>query len=202
MIDLAARHTHDTMPAGTQTPTEVNLFHVRKEASVKSTDCTIGSSAHKKRGACCPEDIARGIILVAVLFYGIEDTATTEGIAIAVNEPSRSTRIFKMCLTLEVKYLGLTGNDTLIGIKSCDKRFKPARRYLDIRIEQKDIIGSDRFECLVVPVGKTVVPVKDYKADRRELLLHKRHRTVGRGIVRNNDVGTGSILHNRREETP
>ena len=95
------------MPSGTQTPTEVNLFHVCKETSVKSTYCTKSRSTHKKRGSCCPEDIARGIILVAVLFYGIEDTAATEGIAIAVEEPSRCTCIFKMCLTLEVKHLGL-----------------------------------------------------------------------------------------------
>ena len=90
MINLALRQadhlaTHDVQP-----PAKVNLLAMGKETTVEATNTPVVFRAYEQTGTRCPQHFCNIVILPAVGFNSIEESAATERIAIAVEIATRS----------------------------------------------------------------------------------------------------------------
>ena len=77
------------------TPAKVYLLHVGKEIAVKATKLMPNIGTHKHSCTRRPEYLTRVVILAVVFLHHVKQATTAEGIAIAVDEATRGTGIFK-----------------------------------------------------------------------------------------------------------
>jgi hypothetical protein len=118
-----------------------------------------------------------------VFLYGIEDTSTAVGIAVAVDKAAHGSCILKLIFVVIGHQLGLASGYLWVGIHILYQRLKPSWGNLHIGVEQYGILGIDGFESFVVAIGKTIVLVEGYSTHRRKRVSQELERMVGRAIV-------------------
>ena len=150
-----------------------------KEAVVEATDIMEVLTANHQTGARSPQQVIYGIILVIIALYRTEDTATTERIAITVEETSGGTGILKDIMVIIGQEFRLTGGDIGTALHEFKHRREPVVRHLDITVQEDIIVGLDLAQRTVIAASKTIVLIEEQRLHLWELLLKHLHGTVG-----------------------
>ena len=87
-----------------------------KKTSVQPTRFPVVCQTDEQSRPRSPENGYHRVVLPLVLFYHAHNTAAAEGIAIAVDETSRSSGILKLPLVTPTAYLRLASGRLRIGI--------------------------------------------------------------------------------------
>ena len=140
MIDDGLRHTDNAVSTGTQTPTEIDLLLMCKEAGIKAAHLPIGLGADHQGRAGSPEDIGHRVVLPAVFLHGVEDAATAVGIAKAVKVTARSPGVLKVGAGVLGTQLGLAGCHLRMALHVVMQRLQPPLGCLHIGVEQKEVL--------------------------------------------------------------
>ena len=183
MVHLTFGDAHHASSSLSQSPTEVNLLVVGKEAGVECSRLPIVFGTDHQTGTRSPQHIHRIVILSVVALHGVEDTAAAQRIAEAVEEAAGGTGILEAVLVGLTEQFGLTGRHVVVRVHILLQRREPVVCHLHVGVEQHIVVGLYLSQRTVVAVGKAVVAVEHERLHFRELLCEHLHRIVGRGIV-------------------
>ena len=158
-----------------------------KETTIEATDSPVVFRTDEQAGTRRPQHFCSIVILPAVGFNSIEESAATERIAIAVDVATRSARILEFLLVDIGKQLRLTGRHFRVGVHICYQRTEPVRGNLHIAIQQHIIFGFHLFQRTVVAFCKPVVLVEDYGLYLGITSVQECQRVVCRSIISYDD---------------
>ena len=200
MIYLALRHCIHGTASCLKPPAEIYLFHVGKETPVEAACILIGPATYHHRSTGSPEHTTRIVVLAFVLLDCVEHPATAKGITVTVDKTARCTGILEERLVTVGQYLRLASCRFGMRLHEIEQRDKPAGSNLHVGIKQNEIFGIYKFQCLVIPFGKSIVAAKLQQAHLRKIRLHDLQRVIGRAIIGNNHKGFLRIFQDRRKE--
>ena len=137
VVDNALRNADHFSSARIQAPTEVDLFHMGKEALIKPSGRQPISAANHQSSARRPKYGTDVVILPAVALNHRKDASATKRITIAIQISARRTGIFKLLgATLRAEF-GLASSHFGVCVHIIQERTEPSRRHFDVRIEQE-----------------------------------------------------------------
>ena len=160
MVHLALWHTHHLIASTIQTPTEINLLHVRKESAIQSPYFIVCLLSYKQSGSCGPENLYWLIILTSILLHLAQDSSSTIWKTIFIDKSACSSGMLKLRFIIIGQYLRLTGCYLRMGIHIFRQNCMPILRHLHIRIQQHNILCIHLCDGLVIPFGKSIVLIQ------------------------------------------
>ena len=201
VVHRALRHAHDASAACPKSPAEVNLFHVREEAAVQSAHGFPVRAAYHQGCARGPEYRGDAVVLPFVGLHHAEHAPPAKGVAVAVDVAAASTGVFKLRALALAEQFGLAGGRFGVLLHIAEQRREPVGRNLNIRIEQKVIVGFQPAQRLVVALREPVVLAERQAAYRGKLCRQHLERPVRRAVVRHDDFcRAGGVVHHGGQE--
>ena len=183
VVDDALRNADHFSSARIEAPTEVDLFHMGKEALIKPSDRQPIGAANHQSSARRPKYGTDVVILPTVALDHRKDAPATKRITIAIQIAARRTGIFKLLgATLRAKF-GLASSHFGVCVHIIQERTEPSRRHFDVRIEQEQIFCVNLRQSSVVAARKSVVAVQSQDTHGGKLVAQKLQTVVRRAIV-------------------
>ena len=202
MIDHALGHTPDAPASASESPTEVYLFLMGKETSVKSTRRPIVGTANNKRSPCGPKDRYGLIILPTIGLHRTHQASSTIWITQCVNETARCTSILKVLRRPLTTYLGLDCSHLGMSLQEPCQGVKPSRSDTHIAVQQYIYIRIHLTKSHIVTLGKPVIVIHHDGSHLGEVMRQHLERIILATIVRHYHIGTLRAFQDRRKESP
>ena len=195
--DAVGNHC-DAVSFQTEAPAVVYLLHVGEEPVVQPSELMPKRRPGHHASPAYPENVLRDVVLSLVHLRASRNPPPAEGVSEAVDATARSACILEAASPSAVlvhrQDLRPADSAFRMAVHPVLKRPKPAGRHLDIGVDEYVITVFLRFrnpcEGFVVASCETVIAVKRYGPDLRELRTEHRERTVGAGVVRHPHVRT------------
>ena len=193
VVDLACGLDADAPPRPPQPPAEVDLFHVHHEPLVQQPDVVERGATEEEGRARRPENVAGVVVLPRIALDGVEDPAARERVGVAVEEAAARPGVLEPAAVGVLQQLRLHGGDVGLRFHRFDERRQPARRHLDVVVEQADVVARRvRDRLVVAPAEQPVlrVPHHVHGGERRGDPFG---RAVRRRVVREDDLEVGVV---------
>jgi hypothetical protein len=160
-----------------------------KESFVEPSGKAVVGHAHEEAGSRRPKDVNCGVVLPLVALDGVEDAAAAEGVAVSVDESARSAGVLEAVAAAVGAYLRLQGCRIGVRLGIGDERLEPARRHLNVRIEQDGVFGRNLLECAIIASGKPGIVGHRNDAHGGEFRAKHGERLIGRAVVGDHHFG-------------
>ena len=172
-------------------PTEVNLFHVRKQGFVQTSGRLKGGRAHHQTGAGSPKNGTNGrfAVLTGIHFAGVKHAAKGIRVGEEVHAAAGGAGVFKAIRIRVAPQHRLRGAQAWVGGKGSLQRRPPEGQGLNVRIHQDGQLqsrplGAQLAQGGVVAAGVSAVLVHGQEVHARVVRRHVGGRIIGGAVVR------------------
>jgi hypothetical protein len=179
-----------------QSPAQVDLFHVHLEPLVEPADGFEGRAPEAEGRPGGPEDVARIVVLPAVAFHRVDDTAAGKGVAEAVEEAPRGAGVLEPIAVVVLQEFRLHGAHVRIPLHHVDERAEPSRRDLHVVVQQHNVLACGVRNGRIVAARKQPVFGMAHDLHRWKLGGHPRRRSVRGPIVRQHNFKVRIVRRN------
>ena len=197
----AAGLDHDPVTGQLRAPAKVDLFHMREEIAVETAQLPENIGPHHHAGARGPKHVAGSIVLSVVLLDRIEDTPPAERITECVEKSAAGSRILEIAGAVVRKDFRGEGRNPFIGSHQFRQRTEPSLFHFDIGVQQYVTVGRDLLQRPVIPFGIAVILIEQQQLHLWIVLAQERRRIVVRSVVGHHDRSSGTVRHDRGQET-
>ena len=170
-----------------------SILHVREKVRIEAAGLAERLRSDQHAGPGRPEHLSFIVVLPRVLLRDLEDPATAEGIAVPIDETTRRTGMLELAGLLQRAHLRLAGRHARVLIEVGVQGVEPARRHLNIRVQQQEAVRLHLCQSRVITASEAKVPGKFDHAYRRMFPTQPTYGVIRARVIRYDDLRSRTV---------